>query len=101
MSTSTLVLLRHGESEWNKANLFTGWVDVDLTDLGRQQALSHQVAEQRCETVRATARRDADADIQRLLLRVRNGGGGSATRRADDLAAVVSNPRQLICISCA
>ncbi len=39
MSTSTLVLLRHGESEWNKANLFTGWVDVDLTDLGRQQAV--------------------------------------------------------------
>lgn len=39
MSRSTLVLLRHGESEWNKANLFTGWVDVDLTDLGREQAV--------------------------------------------------------------
>ena len=25
-----LVLLRHGESEWNKLNLFTGWTDVDL-----------------------------------------------------------------------
>jgi 2,3-bisphosphoglycerate-dependent phosphoglycerate mutase len=36
--TSTLVLLRHGESEWNLANLFTGWVDVDLTDTGRAQA---------------------------------------------------------------
>ncbi len=35
---STLVLLRHGESEWNKKNLFTGWVDVDLTDLGEEQA---------------------------------------------------------------
>jgi len=31
---STLVLLRHGESEWNALNLFTGWVDVHLTDKG-------------------------------------------------------------------
>ncbi len=35
-----LVLLRHGESEWNKANLFTGWTDVDLTDKGRSEAKS-------------------------------------------------------------
>ncbi|WP_174561892.1 2,3-bisphosphoglycerate-dependent phosphoglycerate mutase, partial [Rhodococcus triatomae] len=34
MSTGTLVLLRHGESEWNALNLFTGWVDVHLTDKG-------------------------------------------------------------------
>ncbi len=34
----TLVLLRHGESEWNLANLFTGWVDVDLTEKGRAEA---------------------------------------------------------------
>ncbi|WP_345350707.1 phosphoglyceromutase [Rhodococcus olei] len=34
MSTGTLVLLRHGESEWNAMNLFTGWVDVPLTDKG-------------------------------------------------------------------
>ncbi len=34
-----LVLLRHGESEWNLANRFTGWKDVDLTDTGREQAL--------------------------------------------------------------
>jgi len=33
-ATSTLVLLRHGESAWNAQNLFTGWVDVDLTDKG-------------------------------------------------------------------
>ncbi len=37
-NNSTLVLLRHGESEWNAKNLFTGWVDVDLTDTGRQEA---------------------------------------------------------------
>ncbi|SNR96195.1 phosphoglycerate mutase [Geodermatophilus pulveris] len=36
--THTLVLLRHGESEWNKANLFTGWVDVPLSDKGRREA---------------------------------------------------------------
>ena len=35
----TLVLLRHGESEWNARNLFTGWVDVDLTDQGRAEAV--------------------------------------------------------------
>ena len=35
----TLVLLRHGESEWNAKNLFTGWVDVDLTDRGRAEAV--------------------------------------------------------------
>jgi 2,3-bisphosphoglycerate-dependent phosphoglycerate mutase len=34
----TLVLLRHGESEWNAKNLFTGWVDVDLTEKGEREA---------------------------------------------------------------
>jgi 2,3-bisphosphoglycerate-dependent phosphoglycerate mutase len=33
-----LILLRHGQSEWNALNLFTGWEDVDLTELGRQEA---------------------------------------------------------------
>ena len=36
--TGLLVLLRHGESEWNKLNLFTGWHDVQLTDKGRAEA---------------------------------------------------------------
>jgi 2,3-bisphosphoglycerate-dependent phosphoglycerate mutase len=35
----TLVLLRHGESEWNAKNLFTGWVDVGLTEKGRTEAV--------------------------------------------------------------
>jgi 2,3-bisphosphoglycerate-dependent phosphoglycerate mutase len=34
----TLVLLRHGESDWNKENRFTGWTDVDLSDPGREEA---------------------------------------------------------------
>ena len=33
-----LVLLRHGESLWNKANRFTGWTDVDLSERGIQEA---------------------------------------------------------------
>lgn len=36
--THTLVLLRHGQSEWNKKNLFTGWVDVRLTEQGIAEA---------------------------------------------------------------
>ena len=36
--TMRLVLLRHGESVWNKENLFTGWTDVDLSDKGREEA---------------------------------------------------------------
>jgi len=38
MAHYTLILLRHGNSVWNQQNLFTGWVDVDLSDLGRQEA---------------------------------------------------------------
>src|ERR1700742_740472 len=37
--SGTLVLLRHGESEWNASNQFTGWVDVNLTDKGRGEAV--------------------------------------------------------------
>ncbi len=37
--THTLVLLRHGESEWNAKNLFTGWVDVPLNEKGRGEAV--------------------------------------------------------------
>ena len=35
----TLILVRHGQSLWNVNNLFTGWVDVDLTDLGKAEAV--------------------------------------------------------------
>jgi 2,3-bisphosphoglycerate-dependent phosphoglycerate mutase len=37
--TGKLVLCRHGQSDWNLQNLFTGWTDVDLTELGRQEAI--------------------------------------------------------------
>ena len=38
-TTMSLVLIRHGESEWNKDNLFTGWTDVDLSEAGRAEAV--------------------------------------------------------------
>jgi 2,3-bisphosphoglycerate-dependent phosphoglycerate mutase len=38
MTVGTLVLLRHGQSDWNAKNLFTGWVDVDLTEQGEAEA---------------------------------------------------------------
>ncbi|MFP3218980.1 MAG: 2,3-bisphosphoglycerate-dependent phosphoglycerate mutase [Acidianus sp.] len=36
---AVLALLRHGESLWNEENRFTGWIDVPLTERGRQEAL--------------------------------------------------------------
>jgi 2,3-bisphosphoglycerate-dependent phosphoglycerate mutase len=44
---STLILLRHGESAWNALNLFTGWVDVDLTEKGVAEGVKagHLIAE--------------------------------------------------------
>lgn len=39
-ATGKLVLVRHGQSDWNQKNLFTGWTDVDLTELGRQEAIA-------------------------------------------------------------
>ena len=39
MGDSTLILLRHGESEWNASNQFTGWADVDLTEKGRAEGV--------------------------------------------------------------
>jgi len=38
MSSYELILLRHGESEWNAKNLFTGWVDVRLSAKGEDEA---------------------------------------------------------------
>ncbi|MGI6045333.1 MAG: 2,3-diphosphoglycerate-dependent phosphoglycerate mutase [Eggerthellaceae bacterium] len=52
--TMTLVLIRHGESEWNKKNLFTGWTDVDLSETGRKEA---------AEGGRALAQAGFDFDI--------------------------------------
>ena len=39
MTNGKLILLRHGQSQWNKSNQFTGWVDVDLTEQGIAEAI--------------------------------------------------------------
>lgn len=49
-----LILCRHGQSDWNLKNLFTGWTDVDLTELGREEAL---------DAGRTVAGLDYDIDI--------------------------------------
>ena len=40
MGNGKLILVRHGQSEWNKSNQFTGWVDVDLTEQGEREAVN-------------------------------------------------------------
>jgi len=49
-----LILCRHGQSDWNLKNLFTGWTDVDLTEKGIEEAL---------EAGRTVAALDYDIDI--------------------------------------
>jgi len=44
MGTYKIVMVRHGESEWNQKNLFSGWFDADLSDKGKQEAQSAGVA---------------------------------------------------------
>jgi len=60
--THRLVLLRHGESEWNKLNRFTGWWDAELTPLGQQQAVTAGLL---------MAERDVSADIVHTSLQTR------------------------------
>lgn len=45
-----LVLIRHGQSEWNKLNLFTGWHDVDLSEQGVEEAKKSGETDQRSRT---------------------------------------------------
>ena len=40
MSLATMVLVRHGQSQWNLENRFTGWVDIPLSVKGRDEAIS-------------------------------------------------------------
>ena len=65
-TTYRLILLRHGESEWNQKNLFTGWVDVDLTEKGESRGRPRRRAARRgtaccptCCTPRCCAARSA------------------------------------------
>ena len=58
----SLVLLRHGQSTWNKENLFTGWHDVDLTALGEEEAR---------EAGRLLAAEGLDVDVCHTSLQIR------------------------------
>ena len=40
MTTYKIVMIRHGESEWNKENKFCGWFDAGLSDKGKQEAVA-------------------------------------------------------------
>ena len=51
MSTK-LVLVRHGQSVWNKENRFTGWKDVDLTEQGREEGQGSRASQDRDEVPR-------------------------------------------------
>jgi 2,3-bisphosphoglycerate-dependent phosphoglycerate mutase len=62
MAGHRLVLLRHGESEWNQRNLFTGWWDAQLTLLGESQAV---------EAGRLMAEHDVRADVVHTSLQTR------------------------------
>jgi 2,3-bisphosphoglycerate-dependent phosphoglycerate mutase len=59
---ATLVLLRHGESTWNRENRFTGWVDVDLSDRGAEEA---------AEAGRALAAEGTEIDVAHTSLQKR------------------------------
>ena len=45
--SNTLILIRHGKSVWNVKNIFTGWVDVELDDLGKKRGIKVSIVTQR------------------------------------------------------
>ena len=83
MSERLLVLVRHGQSEWNLKNLFTGWKDVDLTEKGVEEARAagrklkaqglvlrcrlHLGLEARAAHARSAARRDGPDPASRSI----------------------------------
>ncbi|WP_455854261.1 2,3-bisphosphoglycerate-dependent phosphoglycerate mutase [Ensifer canadensis] len=71
--TGTLVLVRHGQSEWNLKNLFTGWRDPDLTELGVEEAKTggKALAEQRHQVRHRLHLVAAPARQQHLPVRAR------------------------------
>ena len=56
MSDRLLVLVRHGQSEWNLKNLFTGWKDPDLTELGVAEAKDGRPQTEGAGAVSSTSR---------------------------------------------
>lgn len=68
---STLVLIRHGQSQWNLENRFTGWTDVPLTDRGREDAHKAAKALKDCHfDIGYTSRLQRAADTLAIILEV-------------------------------
>ena len=81
----TLVLLRHGQSQWNLENRFTGWVDVDLTAEGEAQAKKggELIKDAGIQIDAAHGSFDNDVDVMGATLR--RILGGELLARVDDL----------------
>jgi 2,3-bisphosphoglycerate-dependent phosphoglycerate mutase len=83
MSERLLVLVRHGQSEWNLKNLFTGWKDVELTDIGVNEA---RAAGKKLKARNLTFDRAFTSDLKRaqrtlaLILEEMGQSGISVTR---------------------
>ena len=91
---ATLILLRHGQSVWNLENLFTGWYDAPLTELGEHEArtggeLLLELREQVCRHVRS----GVQLDIQPKGARAQKRG---ALSRVREVTAGLSSGRQLL-----
>ena len=83
MSAGQLVLLRHGQSTWNLENLFTGWVDVDLSEQGRHEAQeAGRLLASRRHRVRHRVHLGAEARDPHALDRARRDGPDVAAGRA-------------------
>ena len=81
----TLVILRHGQSVWNEANLFTGWHDVELTERGRAEAVATG------ETLAAEGMR-FDTSHTSLLTDIQYGLDVADDQRSDELAYQMGLP---------
>ncbi len=76
MTTGTLILVRHGQSQWNLENRFTGWTDVPLTDQGRAEAQAAGEKLRRCHVDCAfTSKLSRAQETLRIILDVTGQAG--------------------------
>ena len=82
-----LILIRHGESQWNKLNLFTGWTNVDLSEKGIQEAIE---AESKLEHKRRKSETKALNNWQKLYEEEK-------ANRLNDVADLINENTRLLC----
>ena len=82
MNLATMVLVRHGQSQWNLENRFTGWVDIPLSVKGRQEATSagKKLKDMRFDTIYVSHLMRAIQTMHYILLEL------SDTRNPDHLS---------------